>query len=111
MYNPRPLSPVVTSQLKQLRLQLDTLRKELSAIDKNLALMSASLEAASGTTLGTAPLRSAVGVTFAPAMMPLDPQLHQLLEAMQMESRRFQTLSTAAKARHDIAMNAINNTR
>jgi hypothetical protein len=111
MYNPRPLSPVVTSQLKQLRLQLDALRKEVSAIDKNLALMSASLDAASGATTSTAPLRSALGVTFAPALTPLDPQLHQLLETMQMESRRFQTLANAAKARHDIAMNSINNTR
>ena len=111
MYNPRPLSPVVTSQLKQLRLQLDALRKEVSAIDKNLALMSASLDAASGGVTGVTALRSAVGVTFAPAMMPLDPQLHQLLETMQMESRRFQTLANAAKARHDIAMNAINNMR
>ena len=111
MYNPRPLSPVVTSQLKQLRLQVDNLRKEVAAIDKNLALMSASLDAASGGAAGATPLRSAVGVTFAPAMLPLDAQLHQLLETMQMESRRFQALSNAAKARHDAAMNSINNTR
>ena len=42
-------------------------------------------------------------------MAQMNTQFLALQEATQMESRRFQTLSNASKARHDIAMNAIRN--
>jgi hypothetical protein len=42
-------------------------------------------------------------------MAAMNMQFSALQEATQMESRKFQTLSNASKARHDIAMNAIRN--
>jgi hypothetical protein len=44
-------------------------------------------------------------------MAQLNTQFLALQEATQMESRKFQTLSNASKARHDIALNAIRNMR
>ncbi len=41
----------------------------------------------------------------------LNTEFLALQNAVQMESRKFQTLSNASKARHDIAMSAIRNTR
>lgn len=41
----------------------------------------------------------------------LNSQFLALQNAVQMESRKFQTLSNVSKARHDIAMAAIRNTR
>lgn len=43
------------------------------------------------------------------AMTPMNVSFLVLHQALQNESRRFQTLSNASKARHDIAMNAIRN--
>jgi hypothetical protein len=45
----------------------------------------------------------------APSLAELDAQFLALQQAVQNESRRFQTLSNASKARHDVAMNAIRN--
>lgn len=42
-------------------------------------------------------------------MAAMNMQFMALQEATQMESRKFQTLSNASKARHDIALNAIRN--
>lgn len=42
-------------------------------------------------------------------MAKMNLQFLALQEATQMESRKYQTLSDASKARHDIAMNAIRN--
>jgi hypothetical protein len=42
-------------------------------------------------------------------MEQMNAQLAALRKAVQMESRRFQTLSNASRARHDAAMNAIRN--
>ncbi len=42
-------------------------------------------------------------------MAAMDAQFLALQEAVLSESRRFQTLSNASKARHDVAMNAIRN--
>jgi hypothetical protein len=42
-------------------------------------------------------------------MAAMNMQFLALQEATQMESRRFQTLSNASKARHDIALNAAMN--
>lgn len=44
-------------------------------------------------------------------MAKQNAQFMALQNAVQMESRKFQTLSNVAKARHDIAMSAIRNTR
>lgn len=44
-------------------------------------------------------------------MATLNAEFLTLQNAVQMESRKFQTLSNASKARHDIAMAAIRNTR
>lgn len=42
-------------------------------------------------------------------MAQMNMQFLALQEGIQMESRKFQTLSNASKARHDIALNAIRN--
>lgn len=44
-------------------------------------------------------------------MAQMNLQFLALQNAVQMESRKFQTLSNAAKARHDVAMASIRNTR
>jgi uncharacterized DUF497 family protein len=49
------------------------------------------------------------GVTLEAHMAQMNMQFLALQEATQMESRKFQTLSNASKARHDIALNAIRN--
>jgi hypothetical protein len=45
----------------------------------------------------------------ASSLAQLDMQFLELQQAVQSESRKFQTLSNASKARHDVAMNAIRN--
>jgi len=49
------------------------------------------------------------GADMARKMAEMDSQFLALQQATQSESRRFQTLSNASKARHDVAMNAIRN--
>lgn len=49
------------------------------------------------------------GETLETHMAQMNMQFLALQEATQMESRRFQTLSNASKARHDIALNSIRN--
>jgi hypothetical protein len=49
------------------------------------------------------------GETMESHMAQMNMQFLALQEATQMESRKFQTLSNASKARHDIALNAIRN--
>ena len=49
------------------------------------------------------------GADLVKKLAQMNTQFVALQEATQMESRRFQTLSNASKARHDIAMNAIRN--
>jgi len=44
-------------------------------------------------------------------MARLNAQFLALQNAVQMESRKYQTLSNASKARHDVAMKSIQNTR
>jgi hypothetical protein len=44
-------------------------------------------------------------------MTAMNMQFLKLQEAVQMESRRFHTLTTASNARHEIALNAIKNFR
>jgi hypothetical protein len=45
------------------------------------------------------------------AMTPMNVSFLALQQALQMESRKFQNLSNASKTRHDLAMNAIRNTK
>lgn len=49
------------------------------------------------------------GETMKTHMAQMNMQFLALQEATQMESRKFNTLSNASKARHDIALNAIRN--
>jgi len=70
-----------------------------------------SKQPAKGRELSDAELEQTVGgVTLQEApVAPVSAEALALQEATQMESRRFQTLSNASKARHDIALNAIKN--
>ena len=61
----------------------------------------------SGSSFGDTPGLS--GGDMMQKMAAMNMQFMALQEATQMESRRFQTLSNASKARHDIALNAIRN--
>jgi hypothetical protein len=54
---------------------------------------------------GTTPM----GEDVVEKLTQMNLQFLALQEATQMESRKFQTLSNASKARHDIALNAIRN--
>ena len=56
----------------------------------------------------TAGLRTA-GTDLIKRMAAMNLQFLKLQEATEAEARRFQTLSNASKARHEIAMNAIRN--
>jgi hypothetical protein len=58
-----------------------------------------------GTTANT------TGGSMVAEMAAMNMQFLALQNAVQMESRKFQTLSNASKARHDIAMRSISNTR
>jgi bifunctional pyridoxal-dependent enzyme with beta-cystathionase and maltose regulon repressor activities len=51
------------------------------------------------------------GAAMVDEMAAMNMQFLALREASEKESRKFQTLSNASKARHDIAMNAIRNLR
>jgi hypothetical protein len=52
---------------------------------------------------------SAGGDTMMKDMMKMNMEFMALQNATQNESRKFQTLSNASRARHDVAMNAIRN--
>jgi len=67
----------------------------------------ATFLAENGGSFGDTPGVS--GADMAKRMAQMNMQFLALQEATQMESRRFQTLSNASKARHDIALNAIRN--
>jgi hypothetical protein len=72
------------------------------------AVVSAAVSG--GTTRAAGADPRATSSSAAPSTDPLaelDAQLLTLQEAIQAESRRFQTLSNASKARHDTAMKAI----
>jgi hypothetical protein len=51
------------------------------------------------------------GAAMVEKMAAMNMQFLALRQASEKESRKFQTLSNASKARHDIAMNAIRNLR
>ena len=60
------------------------------------------MNAAYSPARGSSPMRE---------MAKLNAQFLALQNAVQMESRKYQTISNASKARHDVAMAAIRNTR
>jgi hypothetical protein len=70
----------------------------------------ATFLAENGGTFGDTPgLAGVAGADMAKKMAQMNVQFLALQEATQQESRRFQTLSNASKARHDVALNAIRN--
>ncbi len=78
----------------------------LSSVRQRLAGFLADNGGAFGDTPG---LRGVAGADMMKKMAQMNMQFLALQEATQTESRRFQTLSNASKARHDIALNAIRN--
>lgn len=88
-----PPNTLTKSQLDEWRKQtgwLMDIRKKMSDHKKALGILK------QGETMET-------------HMAQMNIQFLALQEATQMESRKFQTLSNASKARHDIALNAIRN--
>ena len=53
--------------------------------------------------------KALAGADMIKKMSEMNLQFMKLQEATQMESRRFQTLSNASKARHEAAMSSIRN--
>jgi len=78
----------------------------LSSVRERYATFLAENGGAFGDTPG---LKGVAGADMTKKMAQMNMQFLALQEATQMESRRFQTLSNASKARHDIALNAIRN--
>lgn len=78
----------------------------LSSVRERYAGFLADNGGAFGDTPG---LKGVAGADMVKKMAQMNMQFLALQEATQMESRRFQTLSNASKARHDIALNAIRN--
>lgn len=78
-----------------------------SAIPGGSILTNALGSATGGGNFGDTPGLN--GGDMVSKMAAMNMQFLALQEATQMESRRFNRMSTASKARHDIAMNAIRN--
>ena len=75
----------------------------LASVRKRYAQYATAAEGNFGDTAGLS------GDDMVKRMAEMNLQFLQLQEAVQNESRRFQTLSNASKARHDIAMSSIRN--
>ena len=78
----------------------------LSSVRTRFATFLAENGGAFGDTPG---LAGVAGADMTKKMAQMNMQFLALQEAVQAESRRFQTLSNASKARHEVAMNAIRN--
>ena len=78
----------------------------LSSVRERLAGFLAENGGAFGDTPG---LKATAGADLKQKIAQMNLQFGQLQETTQMESRRFQTLSNASKARHEVAMSAIRN--
>jgi len=78
----------------------------LSSVRERYANFLAENGGAFGDSAG---LAGTAGADLTKKMAQMNMQFLSLQEATQMESRKFQTLSNASKARHEIAMNAIRN--
>lgn len=84
--------------------------KEHGAWLSSLRERYANFLAENGGAFGdSAGLAGTAGADLTKKMAQMNMQFLALQEATQTESRKFQTLSNASKARHDIAMNAIRN--
>ena len=75
----------------------------LTSVRDRYANLETSMRGAFGDTPGLN------GGDMVQKMAQMNMQFLALQEATQMESRKFQTLSNASKARHDVALNAIRN--
>lgn len=64
---------------------------------------------AAGGGFGSSAGMSGAGGSMVSEMAAMNMQFMALQNAVQNESRKYQTISNASKARHDIAMNAIRN--
>lgn len=96
---PPGLSPAQLAEWKEHGAWLSTLRQRF-----------ATFLAENGGAFGDTPgLKATAGADLTKQMAQMNMQFLQLQEAVQAESRRFQTLSNASQARHDIALNAIRN--
>lgn len=84
-----------TAWLTSVRQRYYELSESYAAAEKNVAAARAD-DASSGESMAN-------------RMAQMNMQLVALQNAIQMESRKFQTLSNASKARHDTAMNSIRN--
>lgn len=115
------VSPVQV-QLPSKEAEYEKLQADLKALDAQWQKLSAELTAYQAKQQdaanrmqnlatwydGVAP-KDANSQEIQQALSQMNMQFLALQEATQMESRRFQTLSNASKARHDIALNAIRN--
>lgn len=88
--------------------QVADLYDKLSTQTEQVANAAAAVDLAKLDTNATRNLLVAVG-RMHDLQMTYTRQFLALQQAMQSESRRFQTLSNASKARHEAAMNAIRN--
>ena len=96
---PRGLTAVQLSEWKEHGTWLSSLRERY-----------ANFLAENGGAFGdSAGLAGTAGADLMKKMAQMNMQFLALQEATQMESRKFQSISNASKARHDIAMNAIRN--
>ena len=96
---PRGLTAAELSEWKEHGAWLSSLRERY-----------ANFLAENGGAFGDTPgLAGKAGADMMKKMAQMNMQFLALQEATQMESRKFQTLSNASKARHEIAMNAIRN--
>ncbi len=93
---PRKLTPAEATEWKEHGAWLSGVRGRF-----------ATFLAENGGAFGDTPGLS--GGDMVKKMAQMNRHFLALQEATQMESRRFQTLSNASKARHDIALNAIRN--
>ncbi len=132
MPTPFNLSPTARRQWNELTAWLQRTRSRLDEIGRKMAkgVAQVGLGVAGATIPGANVLTNAIGGAFGSnlagqggtaggagagsmvsEMAAMNMQFLALQNAIQMESRKFQTLSNASRARHDIAMKSINNTR
>ena len=132
MPTPFNLSPTARREWNELTAWLQRTRSRLDQIGRKMAkgVAQVGLGVAGATIPGASVLTNAIGGAFGSnlagqggmtgragagsmvsEMAAMNMQFLALQNAIQMESRKFQTLSSASRARHDIAMKSIKNTR
>jgi hypothetical protein len=129
-------TPVPVKTVDAARVRLSTVQSAIEVLDEQIALPAspaltpaqlvqwnehgdwlssvreryADFLAENGGAFGDTPgLMGAAGKDMMQKMAQMNLQFLELQQATQTESRRFQTLSNASKARHEVAMNAIRN--